>query len=74
MDAEMAAALPPGSASHLSIAVWVAGNGSVQATATFPAVLVDPDTVRNALRKAFTSQNLCATQRSPRSAAGKGVA
>jgi hypothetical protein len=74
MDAEIAAALPPGSASHLSIAVWVAGNGSVQATATFPAVLVDPDTVRNALRKAFTSQNLCPAQRSPRSAAGKGVA
>lgn len=74
MDAEIAAALPPGSASHLSIALWVAGNGSVHATATFPAVLVDPDTVRNALQKAFTSQNLFAAQGSPSGADGNAVA
>jgi hypothetical protein len=73
-DAEAAVSLPPGSSSHLSIAVWVAGNGSVQATATFSAALVDPDTVRNALRRAFTSKNLCAAQGGPRSAVGNVVA
>ncbi len=74
MEAESAISLPPGSSSHLSIAIWVAGDGSVQATATFSAALVDRDTVRNALRRAFTSQNLCTAQRSPRSPVGHAVA
>ena len=73
-DVETAVSLPPGSSSHLSIAMRVAGDGSVQATATFSAALVDPDTVRNALRKAFTSQILAAAQGNPRSAGGNAVA
>jgi hypothetical protein len=74
MDAEAAVSLPLASSSHLSIAMRVAENGSVQATATFSAALVDPGTVRNALRKAFTSQNLRAAQGSPRNAVGNAVA
>jgi hypothetical protein len=74
MDAEAAVLLPPGSSSHLSIAVWVAGNGSIQATATFSAALVDPDTVRTALRGAFTAQNLRAAHGSPGNAVGHAVA
>lgn len=73
-DAEAAVSLPPGSSSHLSIAVRVAGNGSVEATATFAATLVHPDTVRNALRRAFTAENLCATREKPRSAVKNAVA
>jgi hypothetical protein len=73
-DAETAVSLPPGSSSHLSIAVRVAGNGSVEATATFAAALVHPDTVRNALRKAFTVQNLSAAQGNSRGAVRNAVA
>ena len=73
-DAETAVSLPPGSSSHLSIAVRVAGNGSVEATATFAAALVHPDTVRNALRRAFTAENLSAAHESPRSAVKNAVA
>jgi hypothetical protein len=73
-DAETAVSLPPGSSSHLSIAVRVAGNGSVEATATFAAALVHPDTVRNALRRAFTAENLSAAQESPRSDVKNAVA
>jgi hypothetical protein len=73
-DAETAVSLPPGSSSHMSIAVRVAGNGSVEATATFAEALVHPDTVRNALRRAFTAENLSAAQESPRSAVENAVA
>lgn len=73
MDAELAVALPPGSASHLSIAVWIAGNGSVQATATFAAGLLDPDTVRDALRAALTPENLCVPRVSAHSGGGGGL-
>jgi hypothetical protein len=73
-DAETAVSLPPGSSSHMSIAVRVAGNGSVEATATFAAALVHPDTVRNALRKAFTLQNLSAAQGNSRGAVRNAVA
>jgi hypothetical protein len=58
MDAELAVVGPPASASHLSISVCVAGNGSVQATAVFPASLVDAETVRIALQKALNSEHL----------------
>ncbi|UQX12189.1 hypothetical protein [Candidatus Mycobacterium methanotrophicum] len=44
------------------------------ATATFSAALVDPDTVRSALRRAFTSQNLRTAQGSPRAAVRNAVA
>jgi hypothetical protein len=74
VDAELAVALPPGSASHLSIAVWVAGNGSIQATATFPASLVDTETVRNALQMALISENLCMQPVSARTDGGNGAA
>ncbi len=73
-DAETAVSLPPGSSSHLSIAVRVAGNGSVEATATFAEALVHTDTARNALRRAFTAENLSAAQESPRSAVENAVA
>jgi hypothetical protein len=73
-DAETAVSLPPGSSSHLSIALRVTGNGAVQVTATFAAALLHPDTVRNALRRAFTAENLCAAQESPRSAVKNAVA
>jgi hypothetical protein len=73
-DAESAISLPPGSSSHLAIALRVAGNGSVEATATFAAALVHPDTARNALRKAFTAPNLSAAQETPRGAVKNAVA
>lgn len=74
IDAEIAVALPPGSAAHLSIAVWIAANGSVQATATFPASLANTDTVRNALRAALTSENLCLAPVSASRDGGNAVA
>lgn len=73
MEAELAVALPPVSASHLSIGVWVAGNGSVQATATFAASLLDTKTVRNALQTALTTENLRMQQESVCANGGNGV-
>lgn len=74
MDAELAVALPPGSPAHLSTALRVTANGSVQATATFPASLVAAATVRRALEAALTLENICTPTTSVCAAEGNGAA